>query len=528
MLTKPRGGVPVRTLVVGLDGCSWNVLEPLLDSGELPNLSSLREFGGSGILESTVPFYTGPAWASFATGCSPGAHGVFDFMMLRGDGRLSVASQSDLRRPTYYRQLGVEGRRSVLVNLPLDQDGCEGAVIVNSWLTDGEERRIIPVGRRARYSRLLQAYRTFPSSVGDVDELCALEQARFDLARELFLGEEWDHFFILFSSTDWLGHALTGRFLAGEVEARAAMLRLYKQLDRHLGWLVDHADNATVAVVSDHGQCEERVVLRVNSVLRELGLLSELLPDREEDSPFFVDRRKAGKRRITLPRTVSRHRSSRFVRPAGLYLKSFLARRMQIEVVTPVPHVDRINSRAFMPTDASFAIYADEPSDDLLIEVRDALADLTLADGTEALDGVWTVEELYGRCGPDDPTLLVAPANGVRLSAALKEPILYQPKRPGRGCHQRDGIVLISGVGATQADLGRVSIYDIAPTLLWAMDAGVPRDLDGRILFEGFTEAFVASHDVNEVDPLVEDSRPLASDGESGEVTRRLKALGYI
>ena len=53
-----------RTLVIGLDGCSWNVLEPLLETGELPNLSALREQGASGVLESTVPFYTGPAWAS--------------------------------------------------------------------------------------------------------------------------------------------------------------------------------------------------------------------------------------------------------------------------------------------------------------------------------------------------------------------------------------------------------------------------------------------------------------------------------
>ena len=58
----------IRTLALGLDGCSWNVLEPLLETGELPNLSALLETGSHGVLESTIPFYTGPAWASFATG----------------------------------------------------------------------------------------------------------------------------------------------------------------------------------------------------------------------------------------------------------------------------------------------------------------------------------------------------------------------------------------------------------------------------------------------------------------------------
>ncbi len=65
----------MRTLAIGLDGCSWNVLDPLLETGELPTLARLRAEGAHGVLESTVPFYTGPAWASFATACSPAAHG---------------------------------------------------------------------------------------------------------------------------------------------------------------------------------------------------------------------------------------------------------------------------------------------------------------------------------------------------------------------------------------------------------------------------------------------------------------------
>jgi predicted AlkP superfamily phosphohydrolase/phosphomutase len=208
----------VRTIAIGLDGCSWNVLEPLLATGELPHLSALCSEGAYGVLESTVPFYTGPAWASFATGASPAAHGIYDFMMLRPEGRLSVARQSDLRRLTYYQQLGREGRRSVLVNLPIDQDGCDGAVIVNSWLTDSDARRILPVGKRERYASALDAYINYPTTFDaplaeHAAELCTIEERRLSLAQELITGEEWDHFFVLLSSTDWLAHAAAGRFL---------------------------------------------------------------------------------------------------------------------------------------------------------------------------------------------------------------------------------------------------------------------------------------------------------------------------
>jgi predicted AlkP superfamily phosphohydrolase/phosphomutase len=180
-----------------------------------------------------------------------------------------------------------------------------------------------------------------------------------------------------------------------------------------------------------------------------------------------------------------------------------------------------------MPTDASFAIYVRDREDATVGEIRDALCEVTLADGTPALDGVWTVTELYGQSQSDGPLLFIAPANGVRLSAALKEPILHVPQRPGRGCHQQDGIVLLAGAGTKATDVSRLSIYDIAPTLLWAMGAGVPRGLDGRVVFEAFNEAFAETRQVNEVEVSMPETA-MAPDGESGEVTRRLKALGYI
>ena len=62
--------------------------------------------------------------------------------------------------------------RSVLVNLPLDQDGCDGAVIVNSWLTD-DDAAPHPADRAAR--ALPAAARRLPhasrSNPRDVDEL---------------------------------------------------------------------------------------------------------------------------------------------------------------------------------------------------------------------------------------------------------------------------------------------------------------------------------------------------------------------
>jgi predicted AlkP superfamily phosphohydrolase/phosphomutase len=521
-----EGSAIDRTLVIGLAGASWNVLDPLLETGELPNLARLRADGASGVLESTVPFYTGPAWASYATGSSPAAHGVYDFMLPRQDGNHEVASQQDLRRPAYYQQLGAEGRRSVLINLPLDNYGCENTVIVNSWVTEDEGRRILPFGRRGRYERLLQAYRAIPSSLDSVDDLCELEQARFDLARELFLAESWDHFFVLFSSSDWAGHSLTGRFLHGDPGARKELCALYRQLDRHVGWLLDHADGATVAVLSEHGQCEEVAVVRVNSLLRKLGLLTTQEPAGRSSSGFGVGPR--GRRRLRLSPSVSRHRSNRLLRPMGLAAKTMMERGLGIDVIAVLPRVDHARSSAFMPTDSSFGVFVADVAGEHVRHAHGALEQLALPGGQRALDGVWTTEELHGwPVIGDGPALLFAPAPGVRPSAALRDPVVWMPGRPGKGCHQRDGIVLLEGPAVRAQDLGHLSLYDVAPTLLWAMDAGVPRGMDGRVLLEAFDPGFVADRPVNEVEPWPHETIE-SLDEESGEYTSRLKALGYL
>ena len=510
----------MRTLVIGLDGCSWNVLEPLLATGELPHLSALCAEGAYGVLESTVPFYTGPAWASFATGASPAAHGIYDFMMLRPDGRLSVARQSDLRAATYYQQLGREGRRSVLVNLPIDQDGCDGAVIVNSWLTVDDERRLLPAELHRRYWTVLDSYVNYPTTfhaplAEHLEDLCTIEARRFDLAYELLLGEEWDHFFVLFSSTDWLAHAAAGAFLEGDPEARAAYLRLYRLLDDRIGRLVAAAPDALVVVLSDHGQCHERYALHVNAVLRELGLVT-LRGESVEGRALHV------------PPWLRHLHIEDALRPAASALRSSLKSRLDVELVTPrrAVEVDRLRSRAFTPTVASYAVHG-ELDDAEVGRVKQALASLRLPDGRPAVDDVWTHAELYGRpAPPGGPILLFAPANGVRPSTSVDGPPVRPVSGAGRGAHQRDGILMLHGDGVAPGHLGRVSLYDVAPTIAWAMGSSVLEGSDGRVLFEAFDphagERAVQYVSLDAVRPEVE------SGEDEAAVSERLRALGYI
>src|SRR5215510_8268142 len=68
---------PRRVLLIGLDGASFRLLQPLITAGELPELARLMDRGCHGELRSIFPSLTPPAWSTVVTGKNPGKHGIF-------------------------------------------------------------------------------------------------------------------------------------------------------------------------------------------------------------------------------------------------------------------------------------------------------------------------------------------------------------------------------------------------------------------------------------------------------------------
>jgi hypothetical protein len=115
----------------------------------------------------------------------------------------------------------------------------------------------------------------------------------------------------------------------------------------------------------------------------------------------------------------------------------------------------------------------------------------------------------------------------VRPSTGVELPAVRPVTRQGRGAHQRDGIVMINGPGVLPGTIGRVSLYDIAPTLAWAMGSALLGGGDGRILYEAFEPAERTASPVGFVDPTRGAAGALP-DPDDEVVSERLKSLGYI
>jgi predicted AlkP superfamily phosphohydrolase/phosphomutase len=86
-----------KILLVGGDAADWEIMQPLLDRGELPTMRRLVEEGSSASLRSLEPMLSPMLWTSIATGKHPYKHGIHGFTEPRPDGRGIRAAASTSR-----------------------------------------------------------------------------------------------------------------------------------------------------------------------------------------------------------------------------------------------------------------------------------------------------------------------------------------------------------------------------------------------------------------------------------------------
>ncbi|MFW6121196.1 MAG: alkaline phosphatase family protein, partial [Petrotogales bacterium] len=67
----------MRVIVIGLDGAHFELIEPWLKKGELPNIKKCIEEGVSADMEVCLPPVTSPNWKCYSTGLNPGKLGIF-------------------------------------------------------------------------------------------------------------------------------------------------------------------------------------------------------------------------------------------------------------------------------------------------------------------------------------------------------------------------------------------------------------------------------------------------------------------
>src|SRR5438045_2810174 len=112
--------VSMKVMVLGWDGATWDVLEPLVQEGLLPNLSRLREQGAWGRLRSVFPPLSPVAWTGVMTGKNSGKHGIFEFLEHGHDplgGR--VNSSGAIQAKLLWELAAQQGKQTVAGGVPM-------------------------------------------------------------------------------------------------------------------------------------------------------------------------------------------------------------------------------------------------------------------------------------------------------------------------------------------------------------------------------------------------------------------------
>jgi predicted AlkP superfamily phosphohydrolase/phosphomutase len=276
-----------RVLVVGWDGADWEILDPLLEAGELPGLATLIEQGRRGVSRSCLPSHSWAAWPTFLTGRDPGGHGVFDILEYRPGAtrRLPVSSKSILA-PTWPERLSQAGKTTLLVNVPLTYPAPEiqGVAIAGGIVPSGAVySHPKDVGPRLGWPINGGSWTTFRNRPADlVTELEGLTRKRAAAMRTLLDEEPWDAACIVFVSPDRAQHCLLEYVHPGHpayAEASASPVAervrdLYRVLDTELATLLERVDDDDLVVLmSDHGHQPCTRAVSMNKVLERLGFL---------------------------------------------------------------------------------------------------------------------------------------------------------------------------------------------------------------------------------------------------------------
>lgn len=108
-----------RVLLVAWDGAEWDVIAPLLESGDLPNCERLIDRGVMGKMATLHSALAPLAWNSVATGRPPEEHGILGYKEPAPDGRSVRPFSSAARRTrTLWDILSEHGFKTHVIGWP--------------------------------------------------------------------------------------------------------------------------------------------------------------------------------------------------------------------------------------------------------------------------------------------------------------------------------------------------------------------------------------------------------------------------
>lgn len=555
-----------RVLVIGLDGATWDILNPLMRDGKLPHLQKLLDKSAQGVLMSSIPPVTAAAWTCFSTGKNPGKHGLVDFIYFPNHGyRVTIANSTTRNAATIWNLLSERDMRVGVVSVPMTYppEQVNGVMVTDMMTPNANVQYTYPPELK---QELLQNVGPFVITPGEGENpsepLTYLEQVRKDVSSSadyalyLLKQEPYDFFMYVFGITDILQHQFWYLLEADpknlnerDRAIRDKVIAIFQQVDDGVGEMLQYADeNTTIVLMSDHGFGPMKGFLHVNNFLLERGYLvlksgaMSLLKRamfRAGITPQNVHLTlKALK--LDLRRKFNRGRAYGTLRRFFLSFDDVDWTRTRAFALGHIGQI-YINLQGRQPNGivapgAEYEKLRDDIRADLLsLKLPSPNGRGAGGEDEPLIARVLNREEIYhGELLDNTPDMLLLPADFKYVAFGESEFAsnkIVGPTLGHTGHHRLEGIGAIAGPNVQRgAQLENASLIDLAPTILYALGLPIPPDMDGRVLTEAFTPDFVNQTALQYAtkDAVRTDFGDTYSDEEQEQVIQRLADLGYV
>ena len=536
LMLSQNTGSPGLT-ILGLDGATWDIIEPMIERGELPGFKKLRENGSWGDLRTFTPTESISIWTTIATGVSPSRHGLQTFTRrIPGTDRFVPSPGTDRKLPALWNMVSEQGKRVVAVkwfgSWPAEQ--VNGAFLSTRLEAEDAEPRTYPASLFEEIDsfRHKSIMNTFPQpplpaknpppqvvtttgvkgagAPGDPPMLIGQSQVKatmFDDTSVWLAGYHVyqkfrpDLFMIYLKSTDRVQH-----FLWGAQSAEASDPRATAEAEAIYSWYRFY-DTIILELLAD----PSRILL----VLSDHGFQSlEETPDPFNLWDIDCDRI------LEFCGFLARKGASTEWNRTTCYTYRNLPFDMAVEF--------RLNLKDREPEGIIDPIISDKTTE----SVSNILRSITTPEGTALFSEVLE--------NKDSSSITCKISRAIDLESTVSfdgrsMPVrrMLFPKALPRGIHTDapPGIIAAHGPGIRKNQhLSTASVYDITPTALMALGLPIARDFDGNPLTGLFEPDWLQNHPIRSIDSYgnrTVSENLITTQGDS-RMLDELRALGYI
>lgn len=545
---------PKKVFLLGFDGCTFNMIKPLLKKGKLPNIAKVIKNGVHAYLDSTIPPLTPVAWPGMFTGKLPGKTGIFDFTLPTG----KFDEKSDslekkrvnstfIKAKPIWQVLSEQGKKCIALDVPLSYPPSDiNGVMISRVMSTQKTKTVYPkslykklkrkgliYGKKerkenntieqmhkaieekqkkrkklSRKERNLIKKESFQNLLEGIDE-------KVKLIKYLNDNYPWDFFMAVFMESDQVGHG----FWADQRKVK----KVYRKLDKALGEVFSFLPKSCLKVVtSDHGFKSIRGHFCMNEWMSKKGYVKKTFEPDEESRKFLqnvVKFKKKFAKKTVKPKKVFRCQTVVNYKQSRAYLWSGTSYGI------------RINLKGRDPAGVVEPQDYEKLRNELIREIRKIKEPKT---NRRIFSTILKKEEVIGKTSKKDSfgacDIYMLPVNmdyGV-ISFGRSNKI-YKKKRGG--FHRKEGVFFAVGNQFKKGfDAGKISILDVAPNILHAGGYPVPKDIDGKVHKKIFTRSSASYRRKVKYGPASQrkPKQKRLSKKEEEKIKKRLAALGYV